>query len=149
MRQGLRTSWVSNGLHEQEQPLKQLCRYLDGANIDLKSLVDSTYLKLTGGKLQPVLEALKIYRDEGVWLEITNLVVPGWTDKPDEIRQMCKWLAGDGFTETPAALQPVPASIQTGTPASDPCRHTEQGCGDSPRRGTKICHLWEHARSRD
>ena len=97
---GIKNIMVSNGYINKE-PLKELCRYIDGANIDLKSFSDSTYLKLNGGKLQPVLDALKIYRDEGVWLEITNLIVPGWTDKPDEIRDMCRWLAGNGFTETP------------------------------------------------
>jgi pyruvate formate lyase activating enzyme len=98
--QGIRNIMVSNGYINRE-PLKELCRYIDGANIDLKSFDDGTYLKLTGGKLQPVLDTLKIYRDEGVWLEITNLVVPGWSDKPDEIKMMCKWLADNGFTDTP------------------------------------------------
>ncbi|MRR21330.1 radical SAM protein, partial [bacterium] len=68
---GIKNIMVSNG-YIKEQPLRQLCRYIDGANIDLKSFSESTYLKLNGGKLQPILEALKIYRDEGVWLEITN-----------------------------------------------------------------------------
>lgn len=97
---GIKNIMVSNGYINRE-PLKQLCKYIDGANIDLKSFSDNTYLKLNGGKLQPVLDALKIYRDEGVWLEITNLVVPGWTDKPDEIRQMCRWLSDNGFNDTP------------------------------------------------
>jgi len=97
---GIKNIMVSNGYINRE-PLKQLCRYIDGANIDLKSFSDSTYLKLNGGKLQPVLDALKTYLDEGVWLEITNLIIPGWTDKPDEIRQMCRWLAANGFTDTP------------------------------------------------
>jgi pyruvate formate lyase activating enzyme len=97
---GIKNIMHSNGYINRE-PLRELCRYIDGANIDLKSFNDSTYLKLSGGKLQPVLDALKVYRDEGVWLEITNLIVPGWTDKPDEIRVMCRWLANNGFTETP------------------------------------------------
>ncbi|MFZ0472510.1 MAG: AmmeMemoRadiSam system radical SAM enzyme [Bacteroidales bacterium] len=98
--EGIKNIMHSNGYINRE-PLRELCRYIDGANIDLKSFNDSTYLKLSGGKLQPVLDALKVYRDEGVWLEITNLIVPGWTDKPDEIRVMCRWLADNGFTETP------------------------------------------------
>jgi pyruvate-formate lyase-activating enzyme len=71
------------------EPLKKLCGVIDAANIDLKAITESTYLKLTGGKLQPVLDTLKVYKDMGVWLEITNLVVPTWTDKSEEIRQMC------------------------------------------------------------
>jgi len=97
---GIKNIMHSNGYINRE-PLRELCRYIDGVNIDLKSFSESTYLKLSGGKLQPVLDALKVYRDEGVWLEITSLIVPGWTDKKDEIRLMCKWLADNGFTETP------------------------------------------------
>ncbi|MCX6333656.1 MAG: AmmeMemoRadiSam system radical SAM enzyme [Bacteroidia bacterium] len=88
---GVRNIVKSNGYINPE-PLKKLCSVIDAANIDLKSFNESTYLKLTGGKLLPVLDSLKIYKDMGVWLEITNLVVPGWTDNIDEISKMCKWL---------------------------------------------------------
>ncbi|HUW91523.1 MAG TPA: AmmeMemoRadiSam system radical SAM enzyme [Bacteroidales bacterium] len=99
-KEGIKNIMVSNG-YINPAPLKELCRYIDGANIDLKSFSDATYLKLNGGKLQPVLDALKIYRDEGVWLEITNLIIPGYNDSPDEIRLMCKWLFSNGFADTP------------------------------------------------
>lgn len=97
---GIKNIFKSNGYINPE-PLKKICSVIDAANIDLKAITESTYLKLSGGKVQPVLDSLKIYRDMGVWLEITNLVVPTWTDKPDEIREMCKWLASNGFSSTP------------------------------------------------
>jgi len=97
---GIKSIMVSNGYINPE-PLKKLCKYIDAANIDLKSFNDNTYMKLNGGKLQPVLDSLKIYRDEGVWLEITALIVPQWTDDPDEIRKMCKWLFSNGFKDVP------------------------------------------------
>lgn len=97
---GIRNIFKSNGYINPE-PLRKLCTVIDAANIDLKSFNDSTYLRLSGGKLQPVLDSLRIYRDMGVWLEITNLVVPGWTDDMDEIRKMCNWLAKNGFRNTP------------------------------------------------
>jgi pyruvate formate lyase activating enzyme len=90
----------SNGYINPE-PLKKLCTVIDAANIDLKAFSESTYLKLTGGKLQPVLDSLKVYKDMGVWLEITNLVVPAWTDNLSEIRMMCTWLSDNGFRNTP------------------------------------------------
>jgi pyruvate formate lyase activating enzyme len=37
----------------------------------------------------------------GVWLEITNLIVPTWTDNTEEIGKMCKWLSDNGFKDTP------------------------------------------------
>jgi pyruvate formate lyase activating enzyme len=97
---GIRNILKSNGYINPE-PLKQLCRLVDAVNIDLKAFNESTYLKLTGGKLQPVLDSLKIYRDAGVWVEITNLIVPSWSDNPDETRKMCRWLAENGFRDAP------------------------------------------------
>ena len=97
---GVKNVLKSNGYINPE-PLKKLCTVADAANIDLKSFNESTYIRLSGGKLQPVLDSLKIYRDSGVWLEITNLIVPSWTDKIDEIGKMCKWLSENGFKDTP------------------------------------------------
>lgn len=99
-RAGIRNIIKSNG-YVNADPLKKLCSVIDAANIDLKSFNDSTYLKLTGGKLQPVLDSLKIYLNSGVWLEITHLVVPKWSDSIDEIASMCKWLSENGFKDTP------------------------------------------------
>ena len=90
----------SNGYINTE-PLKKMCSVIDAANIDLKAFSESTYLKLTGGKLQPVLDSLKVLKDMGVWLEITNLIVPDWTDNQDDIRKMCRWLSDNGFKNTP------------------------------------------------
>jgi pyruvate formate lyase activating enzyme len=97
---GIKNIVKSNGYINQE-PLKKLCSVIDAANIDLKSFNDSTYLRLSGAKLQPVLDSLKTYREMGVWLEITNLIVPTWTDNTDEIGKMCKWLSDNGFKDTP------------------------------------------------
>jgi pyruvate formate lyase activating enzyme len=97
---GIKNIFKSNG-YIYEEPLKNLCSVIDAANIDLKAFSEATYLKLTGGKLQPVLNSLKIYKEMDTWLEITNLVVPSWTDNLNEIRKMCRWLADNGFTNTP------------------------------------------------
>lgn len=100
---GIKNIFKSNGYINKE-PLKKICSVIDAANIDLKAFSESTYLKLTGGKLQPVLDSLKVIKDMGVWLEITNLVVPDWTDNLDDIRSMCKWLSENGFKNTPLHL---------------------------------------------
>ncbi|HPA87727.1 MAG TPA: AmmeMemoRadiSam system radical SAM enzyme [Bacteroidales bacterium] len=99
-KEGIKNVFKSNG-YIYPEPLEKLCSVIDAANIDLKAFSNTTYLKLSGGKLQPVLDSLKIYRDKGVWLEITNLIVPGWTDNMDEIRKMCRWLCDNGFKNVP------------------------------------------------
>ncbi len=97
---GIMNVMVSNG-YINEAPLRKLAPYLDAANIDLKSFSDDIYLRLNAGKLQPVLNTLKTLKDTGVWLEITNLIVPSWTDDLDMIKRMCNWLVSNGFSEFP------------------------------------------------
>lgn len=96
----LRNVFISNG-YINEEPLNRLAPFLDAANINLKSFSDAIYLKLNAGKLQPVLNTLLTLKKHNVWLEITNLVVPSWTDDMEMIRKMCEWLVSNGFSENP------------------------------------------------
>ena len=83
------------------EPLADLLPYLDAANIDLKSFSDSIYQRISGGHLQPVLDTILAMRDAGVWVEITNLVIPGINDDMEMIRQMCRWLADNHLAQAP------------------------------------------------
>lgn len=84
-----------------EQPLRHLAKVLDAANIDLKGFDDTVYQKLNGAMLAPVLHTLTVLHEEKVWLEITNLVVPTWTDDLTVMRKMCEWLVSHGLQECP------------------------------------------------
>ncbi len=99
-KKGIKNVLVSAG-YINGAPLRELAQYIDAANIDLKSFSDDIYLRLNGGTLQPVLDTLITLKDMHVWLEITNLVIPGWTDDFDMIRQMCQWLYHNGFSDFP------------------------------------------------
>lgn len=122
---GLKNVLVTAGYINQE-PLLKLCKVIDGANVDLKSFSNDIYLKLNAGKLQPILDTLVTMKKEGVWLEITNLVVPSWTDDLDMIKRMCGWLLENGFEENPlhfsrfqplyklTQLPPTPVPVLTG-----------------------------------
>lgn len=87
----IKNLWITNG-YLNEKPLRDLCRVLDAANVDLKSFKEEIYNELNSGNLQPVLNTLKTLKEENVWFEVTNLVVPSWTDDIDMIRDMCRWL---------------------------------------------------------
>ena len=84
-----------------QEPLKDLLPYLDAVNIDLKSFSDDIYQRVSGGHLQPVLNTILAMRDAGVWIELTNLVIPGVNDDMDMIRQMCRWLVDNGLADNP------------------------------------------------
>ena len=84
-----------------EAPLRDLLPYLDAANIDLKSFSDDIYKRVSGGRLQPVLDTILAMKQAGVWLEITNLLIPGVNDDMQMIRRMCRWLADNGLAYAP------------------------------------------------
>jgi pyruvate formate lyase activating enzyme len=96
----IKNVWKSSG-YINEEPLRMVCKVLDAANIDLKSFDDDIYVKLNGGRLAPVLRTLKVFHEEHVWLEITNLVIPSWTDNLEMIRKMCEWLVENGLRDRP------------------------------------------------
>ena len=83
--------YISNG-YINPGPLGELVKVIDAANINLKAFSDAIYKKLNGGRLAPVLETLKHLHRAKVHLEITNLVVPGYTDDPEMVKRMCGWI---------------------------------------------------------
>jgi pyruvate formate lyase activating enzyme len=96
----IRNVLKSNG-YINEEPLRRLCRVLDAANIDLKCFDDSIYQRLASGHLDPVLKTLQVLHEEGVWLEVTHLMVPSWSDNLDMVRQMCEWFVRHRLTDVP------------------------------------------------
>lgn len=88
---GIYNLWISNGYINPE-PLSALCRVVDAANVNLKSISDDIYRRLNGGRLRPIQETFRTLHREKVHFEMTHLVVPGYGDQPDMIRRMCAWI---------------------------------------------------------
>jgi len=89
--EGLKNVFVTNG-YITEEPLRAISPYLDAANIDLKSFTEGFYKKICGAKLQPVLDAIKLYRDLNIWIEITTLIIPTHNDSPPELEQIASFI---------------------------------------------------------
>jgi pyruvate formate lyase activating enzyme len=83
------------------EPLRYICRYVDAANVDLKSFSDDFYREICDARLKPVLKALTVMKECGVMLEITNLIIPTLNDSEEETRQLCGWLVENLGPETP------------------------------------------------
>lgn len=97
---GIKNVMVSSGFINPE-PLKQLCGVLDAANIDLKAFNEDFYKKVCGARLQPVLKSLEYLHAQGVWLEITTLLIPGLNDSPEEIEKLSAWISEHLSKEVP------------------------------------------------
>ncbi|MFA5144990.1 MAG: AmmeMemoRadiSam system radical SAM enzyme [Candidatus Omnitrophota bacterium] len=100
-----RARGIKNVIHSagyiNEEPLRQLVKYIDAANIDLKGFSNDYYAQMSEATLEPVLRTLKILKDAGVHLEITNLVLAGYNDSADAIAKMCLWIKENLGSDTP------------------------------------------------
>lgn len=76
----------------QPRPLKKLTGLLDGANVDLKGFDPGFYRDYVGGELQPVLDSILLLKEQGVHLEITNILIPPLNDDRKMVAGMCRWI---------------------------------------------------------
>ncbi len=89
---GLMTGFVSNG-NGTPQVLTYLRPWVDIYKVDLKSFDDRQYRKL-GGRLQPILETIDSLFEDGFWVEIVTLLVPGFNDSEEELTRLTQFIAG-------------------------------------------------------
>ena len=97
---GIRNVLVTAG-YINEQPWKRLLQYVDAVNIDLKFISDDLYQRICSGTLKPVQNALIAAKASGVLVEVTNLIIPTLNDKPEQIRQLVRWVKTNLGGETP------------------------------------------------
>lgn len=81
---------------------KDVFKYIDAANVDLKAFSETFYHKLTFSHLNYVLDTLIWLKEEtNVWLEITTLLIPGENDSEEETYKMCEWILENLGEEVP------------------------------------------------
>jgi pyruvate formate lyase activating enzyme len=152
---GLRTVAVTAG-YVCEQPRAEFFRHMDAANVDLKAFTERFYDKLCGGHLAPVLETLEYLAGEtGVWLEITDLLIPGENDSETEIEALSGWVLDHLGADVPlhfTAFHPDwKMTDRPATPASSLRRSREIALGAGlhhvytgnvrdPRGSSTYCH---------
>ncbi len=88
---GIKNVLVTNGYINSE-PLKELVKYIDAANIDVKAFNQNFYSKLCKGKLEPVLKNVEYLYDK-IHIELTMLLIPGWNDDEEEIKEFVDWVS--------------------------------------------------------
>jgi pyruvate formate lyase activating enzyme len=80
-------------------------RWMDAANVDLKSFNPTFYRQVCGGHVERVLETLVwLKRESSVWIEVTTLLIPGLNDSESEIRQLSAWLLENLGPDVPLHL---------------------------------------------
>lgn len=90
--EGINSVMVTAGYIDKEAR-KDVYKYIDAANVDLKAFTEQFYHKITFSHLNDVLDTLYWLKHEtDIWFEITTLLIPDENDSQEEIQQMCDWI---------------------------------------------------------
>ena len=115
---GLVNIMVTNGFFE-PSPLAELVDWIDGMNIDIKSMRPEFYRKLCKAQLEPVLRSCEAVKKR-CHLEITNLIIPGENDSDDDFRLLAEFIAGNLGADTPLHLSRYFPRYHLNTPSTSP-----------------------------
>ncbi len=86
------------------EPLAELSQYIDAVNVDIKGYSEKYYREICGASMKPPLEAIKGYKQQGVWVEVTNLMIGGLNDSTEMVRGMVRWIKSNLGSATPLIL---------------------------------------------
>ncbi len=92
---GLYNIFVTNGFMTPEA-IEIIAPFLDAANIDLKFFKESSYNKIVKGRLQPILDSIKLMKKKKIWIEITTLIIPELNDSDEELQNIAQFISSVG-----------------------------------------------------
>jgi pyruvate formate lyase activating enzyme len=84
-------AYVSNG-NATPEVLDFIRPYVDLYKVDLKGFDDRKYRQL-GGRLDVVLNAIRMLKERDFWVEVVTLVVPGFNDSDEELKGIANFIA--------------------------------------------------------
>jgi pyruvate formate lyase activating enzyme len=94
-KEGIKNVFVTNG-YITEEALRVIAPYLDAVNVDLKSFSEDFYRQNCGAHLKPVLDSIKLYKELGIWTEITTLIIPTLNDSDKELGKIASFIKERG-----------------------------------------------------
>ncbi len=98
----IKTILVTNGYSTPEARKELIDVGIDAANIDIKAMSDDFYKKICGvPSVKPVLETAKQFKENGIHVEITNLVIPDLNDTLNDIKLLSDWVVENLGKNTP------------------------------------------------
>jgi pyruvate formate lyase activating enzyme len=117
-------------------------RYIDAANVDLKAFGERFYHKVTFSHLAPVLDTLKWLKHEtNIWFEITNLMIPGENDEPDETQRLCDWVADNLGDSVPLHFTAFHPDFKMRDKPSTPAATLRRAREIALSAGIKYCYV--------
>lgn len=100
-KEGIKSVMVTAGYIDKEAR-KDVYKFIDAANVDLKAFTEKFYFKNTFSHLNDVLDTIIWLKNEtNVWIELTTLLIPDENDSETEIKNECEWIINNLGDEVP------------------------------------------------
>jgi len=101
-KKGLFNTFVTNGYMTPEA-VKTISKYLDAATVDFKGSANPKfYLEFSSvPTVEPIFESLMEMKRQGIFIEITDLIVPKYGDSMEDLRRLVKWIVENLGPEIP------------------------------------------------
>lgn len=138
---GIKNIWVTNGFMS-EETLGLIRPYLDAANVDLKSFDDEFYKKNCGARVKPILENLKWMKKNNIWIEITTLIIPGFSDDKKMLADIARFIFKESGSETPWHISAFSGEIsyKMRNIPDTPIEKINQACDIGKKAGLKYVY---------
>jgi pyruvate formate lyase activating enzyme len=141
-KEGFYNMWVTNG-YTSPEAIKKISKYLDAVVVDFKASGNPIFYKEYSQlpNVQPIYDALLAYKNNKVYTEITNLLVPGVGDSMDDLRKLARWIADNLGEMTPFhILQFFPTYKMEGI-SGTPVETMEKAYEIAKKEGLKYVYL--------
>ncbi|MFQ5861976.1 MAG: AmmeMemoRadiSam system radical SAM enzyme [Candidatus Brocadiales bacterium] len=138
--EGISSVVVSNG-YIKEEPLVELCKYLDAVKIDLKAFTEKFYKETCSGELEPVLETLLTLKRLGMWFELVVLIVPTLNDGEKELKEMCNWVYNELGPDVPVHFSRFHPTYKIKNLPPTPVRTLERARGIALEAGLNFAYI--------
>lgn len=139
--EGIKSVMVTAGYIDKEAR-KDVYKYIDAANVDLKAFTEKFYWELTQSHLNDVLDTLIWLKQEtNVWIELTTLLIPDENDSPKEIKQMCEWILENLGDSVPLHFTAFHPTFKMMNKERTPISTLIRARSIAVQQGIKYCYL--------
>jgi len=99
---GFYNMFVTNG-YTTPEAIKEISKYLDAATVDFKGSANPKFYNEFSSvpKVEPIFNALLAYKENKVYIEITDLIIPKYGDNMEDVKKLCRWVIDNLGEETP------------------------------------------------
>ncbi len=132
---------AATGGYIEPEPLLDFAQYVDAITIGLKGFTNDFYETVCQVELDGVLRTIETIKTKTkCWLELVNLIVPTYNDKPDTIRKMCGWIRRNLGLTTPLHFSRFVPMFRLSNLPRTPVTTLETACDIARRVGLKYVY---------